>query len=95
MPTQAELDAQQERTESSSTTIGTVRRGGIYDIDTQPNKNKQGTDERIANDGIDDISNEASSSELSRYEPLEITLVVNGQSLYTTEILTTELIPVP
>ena len=51
-------------------------------------------DERIANDGIDDITDEALSSELSRYEPLEVTLVVNGQSLYTTEILTSELIPV-
>lgn len=55
MATQAELDKKQNRTKSQSGTIGTVRRGGIYDLETQPSQNKQGEDERIANDGIDKV----------------------------------------
>ena len=58
MATQAELDKDQERTKSQSGTIGKIRRGGIHDIDTQPRQddNKEGTDERIQNDGIDQIT---------------------------------------
>jgi len=58
MPTQAELDKFQDRTKAQSGTIGTVRRGGIHDISTQPrdDDNKEGTDERIQNDGIDTIT---------------------------------------
>jgi len=57
MPTQAQLDKLQDREQSQSGTIGTVRRGGIHDIDTQPRQddNKEGVDERIQNDGIDRI----------------------------------------
>lgn len=57
MPSQEELDREQKRTQSESGTIGTIRRGGIYDIETQPSQddNKEGTNERIQNDGIDRI----------------------------------------
>lgn len=64
MPTQAQLDKLQDREQSQSGTIGTVRRGGIHDIDTQPRQddNKEGVDERIQNDGIDRIESPLTAS---------------------------------
>jgi hypothetical protein len=57
MPTQAELDKEQNRVKSRSGTIGKIDLGGgVYDLNTRPDDNKEGTDERIANDGIDTIT---------------------------------------
>lgn len=57
MATQAELDKEQNRTKSLSGTIGKIDLGGgVYDINTRLDDNKEGTDERIQNDGIDRIT---------------------------------------
>ena len=85
MATQAELDQQYDRTKSRSGTIGTVRRGGIYDLDTQPRQedNKEGTDERIQNNGIDridvDVEEEEEGGGLPEgYVETDVILCVNG-----------------
>ena len=58
MATQAELDKEQNRTKSLSGTIGKIDLGGgVYDLNTRPDDNKEGVDERIQNDGIDVITN--------------------------------------
>ena len=63
MATQAELDSKQKRTKSRSGTIGKIDLGaGVYDLNTtRVDDNKEGTDERIQNDGIDTITNPVSS----------------------------------
>jgi len=63
MATQAELDSKQKRTKSRSGTIGKIDLGaGVYDLNTtRVDDNKEGTDERIQNDGIDTITNPLSS----------------------------------
>ena len=45
-----EAESSQERSE-----IRESFKGKIHDIDTQPTQNKEGTDERIENDGIDKV----------------------------------------
>lgn len=54
-------------------------RGGIWDVDTQPkeDQNKQGTDDRIQNDGIDRVSDEQ-GDELAGFEETSIILCENG-----------------
>ena len=63
MATQAELDSKQKRTKSRSGTIGKIDLGaGVYDLNTtRVDDNKEGTDERIQNDGIDTITSPLSS----------------------------------
>ena len=58
MPTQSDIDKQQDRTKSQSGTIGRVARsGGIYDLSTDsyvPRKKHEQTGKRdIQDDGID------------------------------------------
>jgi len=109
MPTQAQLDKEQDRTQSQSGTIGTVRRGGtqaqqdkqnevskaqqqetrrakIHDVDTQPrtDDNKEGTNERIQNDGIDRITNPLGDTSgggglPEGYEETDFIMCVNGE----------------
>ena len=63
MATQAELDKEQNRTKSLSGTIGKIDLGGgVYDLNTRPDDNKEGVDERIQNDGIDVITNPLDNS---------------------------------
>lgn len=63
MATQAELDSKQKRTKSRSGTIGKIDLGaGVYDLNTtRVDDNKEGTDERVANDGVDTITSPLSS----------------------------------
>ena len=64
MPTQAELDQEQSRTKSRSGTIGKISLGsGVYDLNTtRTDDNKEGTDERVANDGIDRVGNQSTTA---------------------------------
>lgn len=89
MPTQAELDREQNRQISSSDTIGIVAgSGGVYDLSTDPRSdyNKEGTDDRLENDGIDtaqdDPSLETSASSIDGYEDVGIYLCQNGEPVH-------------
>ena len=63
MPTQAQLDAEQSRTEARSETIGKrVKSGGIYDLSTRfvakPKRFPQTGKRNLQDDGIDFVSRE-------------------------------------
>jgi len=65
--------------------------GNIYDVETgkyDPGFNKEGTDETISNDGIDQIIDAASEEEtgLDGYEETEVILCKDGEPV-TGEIL--------
>ena len=84
MPTQAELDQLQDRTKSLTGTIGKIDRGsGVYDLNTRPDDNKEGVDERIQNDGIDRIQSNEPTEETGGglpdgYIETDVILCVDG-----------------
>lgn len=86
MATQAELDKEQNRTKSLSGTIGKIDLGGgVYDINTRLDDNKEGTDERIQNDGIDRITSplqgDSGGGLTNGYEETAVTLCENGSPI--------------
>ena len=58
-------------------------KSGIYDLDTQPRQeyNKEGTDERIQNDGIDriEVEEEEGGGLPEGYVETDVILCVNGE----------------
>jgi len=119
MPTQAELDKEQNRTKGLSGASGNEEslkrqratrsrrsderavkdrrkdllqgatstkerrqiKAGVYDLNTRPDDNKEGTDERIANDGVDKIDRipeESGGGLPDGYVETDVILCVNG-----------------
>jgi len=74
---------------SNATSSGERRaiKSGIYDLDTQPRRddNKEGTDERIQNDGIDRITSplqgDSGGGLTNGYEETAVTLCENGSPI--------------
>ena len=88
MPTQAQLDAEQARTKSLSGTIGKIDLGaGVYDLNTRPDDNKEGADERIQNDGIDHfdpniIDDDSGGGLPDGYVETAVIICVDGAPVY-------------
>ena len=55
-------------------------KAGVYDLNTRPDNNKEGTDERIQNDGIDAITNplDGSNGLPDGYVETAVIICVNG-----------------
>ena len=74
--------------EVSSTKERREIKAGVYDLNTRPDNNKEGTDERIQNNGIDAITNPIDDSSDDSgglpdgYVETAVIICVNGSPVY-------------
>ena len=85
---QAELEVKDRRKGllqgASSTKERREIKAGVYDLNTRPDDNKEGTDERIQNNGIDTITNPPDDSNglPDGYVETAVIICVNGSPVY-------------